>query len=228
MKKAFPLLSLNLLLNLNFLPSLSAQENISIATGISVLHNFSPAQTFNAVGHTIQAVVHFTPKQSVYTWAEYYTEGKFNNNFTATAKLPLASPQQLALLATGRLTYRQFSLGWRHYFKGGYAEEQNLNFYGLAGFGFLFAKVRNEFSTAIDTTQYNIATTAGQGTVHRLTFDLGLGAEKPFGGQIYAFADLRSWLPASSNPSPYLHSQRNVPLAFMLSAGIRVLLATAY
>lgn len=224
MKKPFALLILNLILNL----CLSAQENISAATGISLLRNFSPNQTFNAIGHTVQVFVHFTPTQSAYAWAEYYTEGKFKNNFTATSKLALASPQQIALQATGRLTYRQFSLGWRHYFKGDYANEKGVSIYGLAGFGFLFAKVNNAFSTAIDTTQYNVGTKSGSGNVHRLTFDLGLGAEKSLGGNMFAFADLRSWLPASSNPSPYLHSQRNVPLPVMLAAGIRVLFGSVY
>lgn len=219
MKKRSALLILNLGLNL----CLSAQENISAATGVSVLRNFSPQQTFNAVGHTVQAVIHFTPKQSAYAWVEYYTEGKFKNNFTATARLALAQPQQIALQATGRLSYRHFSLGWRHYFRGGYAEEKGVSLYGLAGFGFLFAGVRNEFSPAIDTTQYKVGTKSGEGNVHKLTFDLGLGAEKLLGGQIYGFADLRSWLPASGNPSPYLHNQRDVPLPFMLSAGVRVL-----
>lgn len=224
MKKPFTLLFLNLILNL----CLSAQENISAATGISLLRNFSPRQKFNALGHTVQVAVHFTAKQSAYAWVEYYTEGKYKNDFTAMAKLALAQPQQVALQATGRLSYRHFSLGWRHYFNGGYAEEKAVSVYGIAGFGFLFAKVRNAFSTDIDTTQYNIATKAGEGTVRKLTFDLGLGAEKLLGGQIYAFADLRYWLPASSNSSPYLHNQRNVPLPFMLSAGVRVLFFSVY
>ncbi len=223
MKKT--LLFLFLIFTFNLLP---AQENISAATGISLLRNFSPKQTFNAIGHTVQVLVHFTPKQSAYAWVEYYTEGKFKNDFTATAKLALASPQQVVLQATGRLTYRHFSLGWRHYFTGGYADEKRVSIYGLAGFGFLFAKVRNAFATTIDTTQYNIATKAGEGNVHKLTFDIGLGAEKSFGGNIFAFADVRSWLPASSNPSPYLHSQRNVPLPVMIAAGVRVLFGSIY
>ena len=212
-----------LFFHLTLILCLPAQENISGATGISVLRNFSPDQNFTALGHTVQAMVHFTPKESAYAWVEYYTEGGFKNNFTATAKSALTQPQRIAVQATGRLTYRHFSIGWRHYFKGGYAEEKEVSIYGLAGFGFLFGKVRNQFSTnTIDTTQYSIGTRAGEGNVRKLTFDVGIGAEKLLGGQIYAFADVRSWLPASSNPSPYLHNQRNVPLPVMLAAGVRV------
>ena len=222
MKRTFFFLILNLSLNL----FLTAQENVSMATGVSLLRNFSPQQRFNAVGHTIQVNVHFSPTQSAYAWIEYYTQGKFKNNFTALAKSPLTSPQELPLTATGRLTYRHFSLGWKHYLKGDYANNKGLSIYGLAGFGFLFGTMSNEFSTTIDTTRYNLATVSGQGSVHRLTFDLGLGGEKLLGGSIYGFADLRSWLPASSNISPYLHNQRNVPLPLMLAAGIRVLLGS--
>ncbi|WP_345238688.1 hypothetical protein [Flavisolibacter ginsenosidimutans] len=213
-------------LSLNLCLFASAQENFSAATGVSLLHNFSPRQQFNAVGHTIHLSAHFSPTQSAYAWVEYYTEGKFKNDFIATAKSPLLSPQQIALVATGRLAYRHFSIGWKHYFKGSYSNDNSVNVYGLAGFGFLFATVSNTFSTNVDTTQYSLATASGSGTVRKLTFDVGLGAERSLAGNIYLFADVRSWLPASSNPSPYLHNQRNVPLPFMLSAGLRILLGS--
>lgn len=218
MKKVLSLLLLNLSLNLY------AQENISVGTGLSVLRNFSPQQGFWAVGQTLQATVHFSAKQSAYAWIEYYTEGKYRNDFTAMAKSSAIAPQQFPLTATGRLRYQHFSVGWKHYFKGGYQAEKDLGLYGLAGFGFLFAAVQNSFSTAVDTTLYSVATTAGSGTVRKLTFDLGLGGERPLSHSIYFFADARTWLPASSNESKYLHNQGNVPLPFMLSAGIRVLL----
>ena len=224
MLKRFLFLGLNLCLCF----FLSAQENFSAATGVSLLHNFSPQQQFNAIGHTIQATLHFSPAQSAYAWIEYYTEGKFKNNFTATAKSPLLSPQQINFVATGRLAYRQFSIGWKHYFNGSYSNDNSVNVYGLAGFGFLFATVSNTFSTDVDTTQYSLATASGSGTVRKLTFDVGLGAERSLSGNLYLFADVRSWLPASSNPSPYLHNQRNVPLPLMLSAGLRILLGSVY
>jgi hypothetical protein len=215
-------------LNLAFCFLAITQENFSAATGVSLLHNFSPQQSFNAIGHTIRVNAHFTPTQSAYAWIEYYTEGKFTNNFTATAKSPLAMPRQQRLAATGRIGYRHFSLGWKHYFNGGYSNDNRVNVYGLAGFGFLFATISNAFSTDVDTTQYSLATASGSGSLHRLTFDIGIGGERSLSGNLFLFADVRSWLPASSHPSPYLHNQRNVPLPVMLSAGVRVLLGSVY
>lgn len=203
-----------------------SQENISAATGVSVLRNLSPQQGFWAVGHTLQATVHFSATQSAYAWIEYYTDGRYKNDFSAVAKSPLTLPQRQNLTATGRLTYRHFSLGWKHYFSGSYRDEKAINIYGLAGFGFLFARVQNSFSTAIDTSLYRIGTTAGEGTVRKLTFDLGLGGEKALTGNFFVFADVRTWLPASSNESKYLHNQRNLPLPVMLTAGVRVLLGS--
>ncbi|HVF96851.1 MAG TPA: hypothetical protein VM871_06010 [Flavisolibacter sp.] len=203
-----------------------AQENISIATGASVLRNFSPQQSFWAAGHTVQAHVHFTAKQSAYAWLEYYTDGKFTNTFTATAKSALTTPQQLRFSANGRLTYRHFSIGWKHYFSGNYANTKSFSMYGLAGFGLLFAKVQNEVSTPVNLSLYDAPTIEGQGNVRKLTVDMGAGGELPLSASIFGFADVRTWLPSSSNESPYLHNQRNVPLPFMLSAGVRVLLGS--
>lgn len=218
MKKCFLLLSLNLSLHL----LLSAQVDFSIGTGLSGLRNFSPQQSFWAIGQTVQTVFHFSPKESAYAWLDYYTEGKFKNNFIATAKTSSVLPQQLNYTATGRLTYRHVSVGWKHYFKGSFNEEKKINYYGLAGFGFLFARVRN--TVPVDTVLYNVVPRRGEDRIRKLTFDLGAGAEQPLGGNFFLFADGRIWLPASSNSSPYLTNQRNVPLAFMLSAGLRVLM----
>lgn len=224
MKPLLLFLGLNLILNL----SGETQENASLATGIGVLRNLSPMQGFWAVGQTIQAQVHFSPAHSAYAWVEYYTEGTFRNNFPASAKTASVSPAQINFRATGRLAYRQLSLGWKRYLRGGYAEEQAVSVYATAGFGFLFARVRNAFSTGVDTSKYAVPTLPGEGTVRKLTFDAGAGAELPLSGSVYAFADLRTWLPASSKTSSLLHSQKNVPLPVMLTAGVRVLLLSRY
>lgn len=202
---------------------IAAQVKFSISTDVSLLRNFSPQQKFSAIGQTVQTTFHFTQKENLYAWINYYTEGKFKNNFTASAKSVFTTPQQLNYTATGRLTYRQISIGWKHYFKGSYNADNDVNIYGLAGFGFLFAKISNSHSTTIDSRLYNVPTSEGAGSFKRLSFDIGLGAELPLGGNFYAYADGRTWLPASSNASPYLHNQRNVPLPFMLCAGLRLL-----
>lgn len=213
-----------LLLGLAFTVVAKGQENFSVATGFSMLRNLSPQQTFWALGQTFQTTFHFSERQSAYAWIDYYTEGKFRNNFSAAARSPLLLPQQQSFTATGRLRYQHFSLGWKHYFRGGYAEEKQLSVYGLAGFGFLFARVRNNFSVEIDTTLYTVPVRAGEGKVRKLTFDLGLGADWPLSSSVFLFGEARTWLPASSNESPYLHNQRNVPLPLLLSAGVRVVI----
>ena len=225
MKKVLLALLFNLFLNL----TLHAQVEFSLGTGVAGLRNFSPAQKFWAFGQTVRANFHFSPKQSAYAWLDYYSEGTYRNNFTAITKPPFFTPLQIPFTATGRLTYRHFSLGWKHYFKGRYDEENDINIYGLAGFGFLFARVRNQFSPQIDTARYFVPTAATNGSnFRRLTFDLGIGAEMPVGGNFYLWADGRSWLPASSGTSPYLHSQKDVPLPVMVSVGIRVLFGLRY
>lgn len=224
MKKALLFLSLNLTLCL----AVSAQINFSVITGGSALRNFSPQQKFWGFGQTVRADFHFAPKETAYASIDYYTEGKFKNNFTATAKSIATTPQQLSYTATGRQTFRQASLGWKHYFKGAFNAEEDINIYGAAGFGFLFANVRNSFSMPVDTVLYNAQPAQGEDKVRKLTFDLCLGAEAPLGGNFFAYADLRTWLPASSNTSPYLHNQRNLPLPVMVSAGLRILFGLSY
>lgn len=224
MKKCFLLLCLHLVLDF----SLFAQVNFSIGTGISGLRNFSPQQKFWAFGQTVQATFHFSPKQSAYSSLDYYTEGKFKNDFVAVAKPPFTTPLRINYTATGRLTYRQISIGWKHYFKGSFNEEKNINIYGMAGFGFLFARVTNSFSLPIDTALYRVEPALGENKVRRLTFDVGIGAEQPLGGNFFAFAHGRLWLPSSSHTSPYLSNQRDVPLAVIASAGLRVLFGINY
>lgn len=205
----------------------SAQPDVSVATGISVLRNFSPRQKFWTLGHTVQAQVHFSSRQSVYAWVEYYLDGRFENNFTATTKVPFTVLPQRNFSAKGQLFYRHFSLGWKHYFKGGSNNEKAVSVYGLAGFGFLFAQAQNTLSPVVDTVLYHVPVVGGEGRIHKLTFDTGLGAERFVGGGLFAFADVRTWLPASSNESKYLHSQRNLPLPVMVSAGLRVAIGPA-
>ena len=79
------------------------------------------------------------------------------------------------------------------------------------------------FSQVIDTSLYTVPTTEGSGKFYRLTLDLGGGVEVPVGGSFFMYGDLRTWIPTSDYPSPYLHSNKNVPLPFLLTAGVRIL-----
>jgi hypothetical protein len=200
-----------------------AQLGFSVASDLSVLRNFSPNQQFWAIGHTIQANYHVTEKDGVYGWLSYYSPGRFENEFTATAKQPATVPQQVRFEATGRWNYRNISLGWKHYFRGTFTQEETWSLYGLAGFGLQFTRVRNEYMTPIDTSLYEVnAPVEGEDGFKRLTLDLGAGVEYPLGPGVYAYGDLRTWLPASGYPSPYLHDTRKVPLPLTLGAGLRI------
>jgi hypothetical protein len=200
-----------------------AQIRLSFSTDLSLLRNFSPRQKFWSLGETVQMNFHFNQKQSAYVWINYYTPGKFKNNFTATAKSSNTSPPTMPFKATARWRSNEVSLGWKHYFRGSFNAETGYNLYSTAGFGLMFTKVENNFTPAIDTGLYNAPTLAGNSEFYRLTIDLGGGVEFPIGGNFFLYGDVRTWIPTSDYPSPYLHSNKNVPLPLMISLGMRIL-----
>ena len=187
------------------------------------MRNFSPKQKFWSLGQTIQFNFHFNSKQSAYAWITYYTPGKFGNNFTATSKSSAVTPLAIPFKASERWRNNEISIGWKHYFKGSYDAETGYNIYSTAGFGLMFTKVENVFMPAIDTSLYNTPTLPGNSEFYRLTIDLGAGVEFPIGGNFFLYSDVRTWLPTTDYPSPYLHSNKNVPLPFMISGGMRIL-----
>ena len=188
-----------------------------------MMRNFSPGQEFWCVGQTVQFNLHFNQKQSAYAWLSYYTPGKFSNDFTATAKSSATSPSVIPFEASAKWRNNQVSFGWKHYFKGGFNEETGYSLYSIVGFGLMFTKVENVFTPAIDTSLYAVPTLAGNSKFYRLTIDLGVGVEYPLGGSFSLYGDVRTWIPTSDYPSPYLHSNKNVPLPFMISGGMRIL-----
>ena len=200
-----------------------AQLRSSFASDVSLMRNFSPQQKFWALGGTIQSNLHFNTKQSAYAWISFYTPGSFKNNFTATAKSSATSPSILPFKASAKWRSNEISLGWKHFFRGSFVAEIGWNAYGIAGFGLLFANIENNFSPSVDTSLYLTPTHLGTSKFYRLTFDLGAGMEYPVGAGFFLYSDVRTWLPASDYPSPYLHSNKNVPLPFMISAGMRML-----
>ena len=203
---------------------LKAQTTYSIATDASFLRNLSKNQKFWAFGQTVQGNFHFSRKQSAYAWICYYTNGKFKNALTATAKEPNTLPKNINYISHSSLRYRQISFGLKHYFKGSYNNEESWNLYGLGGFGLLLSKVENTFNQTIDTAKYVIPqqAIAGSGNFKRLTFDIGLGGEIMLGSGIYLYSDVRTWIPASDYPSPYLYNN-NTPRIIALHTGIRIL-----
>jgi hypothetical protein len=201
------------------------QVRFSLATGISLLRNFSPEQRFWSIGQGVQANLHITKTETAYAWLNFHKAAKFQNSFLATAKSPATSPAQLEYRVAGQWKFRQFSLGWKHYFKGSFDNEDNVSLYGAAGFGLLFAKAQNTLASPLDTTLYSTgeAPVIGNGAFKRLTLDLAMGAEYPLSGNIFLFGDLRTSLHTSDYPSPLFHDPTNIPLPLVLNAGIRIL-----
>lgn len=200
-----------------------AQIRLSVAPDLSVMRNFSPKQKFWSLGQTLQFNFHFNSKQSAYAWIAYYTPGKFKNNFTATSRSSGTIPSTIPFKASAKWRSNEVSLGWKHYFKGSFNAEGGYNIYSLAGFGLMFTKVENIFSSAIDTSLYNTPTLEGNSEFYRLTIDLGAGVEFPIGGNFFLYGDVRTWISTSDYPSPYLHNNKNVPLPFMIGGGMRIL-----
>lgn len=208
--------------------AVAQKPSYSLASNFSLLRNLTPGEKFWARGQNVEVNMHFSRRETGYLSVEYYTQASFQNNFTATAKSVLSSPQSFPFVATGYVRYRQLALGLKHYFKGGYDSEEGINIYGTAGFGFLFARVQNVASPSFDTTEYAPSIVIGQGTVKRLSFNAGLGVEANFRGPAYPFFTLRTWLPASSQSSGYLHSSNKFPFALIASIGLRVLFTYGY
>jgi hypothetical protein len=200
-----------------------AQIRISVAPDLSLMRNFSPKQKFWSLGQTIQFNFHFNAKQSAYAWLTYYTPGKFENNFNAIAKSQTTTPSVIPFKASAKWRNNEVSVGWKHYFKGSYDAEAGYNIYSTAGFGLMFTKVENVFAPAIDTSLYTTPTLSENSEFYRLTIDLGTGVEFPIGGNFFLYSDVRTWIPTSDYPSPYLHNNKNVPLPFMISGGMRIL-----
>ncbi len=203
---------------------LKAQQAFSLSTDISLLRNLSSNQKFTTVGQTIQANFHFTEKESVYTWLSYYVNGKYKNKLVATSKDPFTGPPDQGYISSSKLGYSQVSIGWKHYFKGSYNNEESYNIYGTAGFGLLTGRVENVFDRSIDTSVYLIPQQAIAGTkkFRRLTFDVALGAETNLATGLYLYAEVKTWLQASDYPSPFLYNNA-VPKVALLNGGIRIL-----
>lgn len=200
-----------------------AQSN-SLTTDLSLLRSITKGQSFSAVGQTIQFQHHFTPTETGYAWISYYSPGNYKNDLSVVVKDPTTTPSVLPYTVESKLRFRQVSLGWKHYFLGSAMNEDFLSIYGAAGFGLLASKIENTFNTSIDTALYDAPTKsiAGHADFIRLTFDLTAGGEFTLAPGIYLYAEVKTWLPASSNPSPYLYNN-HAPQVIIVNGGLRIL-----
>lgn len=206
------------------------QNAFSLATDLSLLRNMNRDQEFSVLGQSIRTYLHLKPRESVYASIAYYTKGTFSNSITALAYDTATRPQQLNYTARSSIRYTNLSFGWVHYFKGAYNLEayegkDTWNLYGSAGFGLLLGTAENSHSPAVDTALYRKPSLSQEGTgeFKRLTLDLALGAEVQIGAGFYLYGEARTWLRASSYPSPYLFNKK-APNVGILSGGLRLLI----
>lgn len=200
----------------------AAQPRFSIANDIGLQRNFKKEQQFWTIGHTTQGQIHLTQKEGVYGIFAYYARGKFENRVTATAKSPVTVPQQVNYTNEARMRLKQFSLGYRRYFKGSYDADKSWSLYGFTGLGLLLGTVDNNQAPLLDSMVYALPVQYGRARFKRLTLELGAGWERLLGGDIYFYTEGKVWVPTTDYPSKYLLVNDQAPFVAMLAAGIRV------
>lgn len=206
-----------------FTEAFSQQVQFSLATDLSILRSFKKDQRFWAIGQTVSAHFHFTPKDGAYAFLSYYTNGKFTNTLFATAKSPGTIPQRVRYDNKAELSVKHISLGWKRYVKGARDTETNFNLYGYAGFGLMLGGILNTHSTPVDTAAYVVPVLNGKANFKRLTLDLGLGIEFPLGGDVYIYMEGRALVPTTDYPSQHLFVNRNAPFTAAVNTGLRIL-----
>ena len=199
------------------------RTRFSLGTDASFMWSVKEDQRFWTFGQTILTNFNFTDKGGAYTWFCYYVPGKFTNNVTANAKSPATIPQQISYSNRAKLKLSQISIGWKQYMLGSYIAENGWNVYGLAGFGLLFGRVDNTQSGFIDSSLYTMPVLPGRANFKRMTYDLGLGLERPAGGDIYFYGEGKVFIPSTDYPSGHLLVNNDAPLTFYFNIGVRVL-----
>ena len=114
---------------------------------------------------------------------------------------------------------------WISYFKGNFhREDPGLSIYSIAGLGLLSGLVENGYNPGIDTALYTVPQKSVSGTegFKRLTVDLGVGLETELFPSVYLYGELRTWVPITDYPSPYLFNN-DVPKVATAGLGLRVL-----
>jgi hypothetical protein len=201
----------------------SQPARFSFATDLGLQRSFKKDQRYTAIGHTVHGHLHFTPKQGAYASFVYFSAGRFQNNFIASAKSPATTPQQIPYQNKAEMRFKQFSLGWKQYIKGAYNITEGWSLYAVAGFGLMLGRVTNVHSTDIDTSQYTLPVLSGKANFKRLTLDLAAGWEMPIGADIFFYTEARAFVPTTDYPSNHLFVNENAPFAAAAVAGIRII-----
>ena len=206
----------------SFATAFAQFPQISMTTDVSLQHNFKKEQRYSSVGQTINIVLHLTGKDALYTNFNYYSNGKFKNDVTATAKSPLTLPQKINYVNSGKMRLKHFSLGYRKYLKGTADAEKDWNIYAYGGLGIIIGRIENAHSVSIDTAIYSVPVYSGKANFKRLTLDLGVGWEIPIGGDFFFYTEGRVWVPTTDYPSNYIFVNENAPFVGMLNMGLRI------
>ena len=204
---------------------LFAQIKFSAATDLSILHNFDPQQKFTVIGQTILPQWHFDKKNTVYAWLTYHANGKYENTVIASAKSPATQPQTISFTNQSVMRLRQISFGFKRYLIGSFNHLEKFNLYAAGGFGVIYGKASNTFSTYIDTALYTIQYNVvhGAGDFKRLTFDITGGFEFPVSYEMYIYSEIRMYIPTTDYPSKYLMNNAHAPLLGSINLGIRII-----
>jgi hypothetical protein len=202
-----------------------SQARFSLATEIALQRSLQKDQQFWAVGQNIIGQWHFSSAETVYALIGYYAPGSFNNALVGSAKSPTTNPQEVGFRNHATIRLKEVSIGWHHYFKGRFDNDDKWNVYGIAGFGLVYGKATNAYAGVPDTSLYNLpaAPVSGTGLFKRLTVDLGLGYEMVVGDEFYLYGEAKTWIPTTQYPSKFLFVNKNAPLVAVVSLGVRIL-----
>jgi hypothetical protein len=195
----------------------------SMATDLSVQHSFKKEQRFTVIGQTTYLHIHLTPKDGFYASFAYYSNGKFKNNLTATAKSGSTTPSQISYVNNANMRLKEFSMGWKKYLFGNAMTDKGINIYASAGFGLMLGRVENRHTVAIDTALYDVPVLTGRANFKRLSIDPGIGVDRYIGADIYIYAEGRVWIPTDGFPSRYIYINDRAPWTGMASLGLRVM-----
>jgi hypothetical protein len=199
------------------------QPRFSFSIDAGVMRSLKKEQRFWAPGQTITSHFHLTPKNGIYVFFNYHINGRFHNQLTATAKSPATNPQRLNYGISATMILTHISAGWKRYLFGTFDRDTKGNFYGYGGLGLMMGKLDNKSSVLQDTAIYEYPVTGGKGRFKRLTIDVGLGYERPIGGDLFLYVEGRSHIPITNYPTSYLLVNGYVPLNVSAFVGLRML-----
>lgn len=201
----------------------SSQVPLSFSTDLDIQHNFKKQQRYWAIGTHTQFCFHLSPKNGIYAWFGFYSNGEFTNQQKAKAKSIITIPQEINYPDSSSMRFQHISIGWKKFIKGLPWSEKGWNLYSSAGFGLMLGKVSNYSNKRPDSLVYDLPVKGGEGNFKRLTLDLGLGVEFPVASDVFLYSEARLFIPTTDYPSKYIFINEKAPMVGSIGAGIRIL-----